>query len=67
MLNKRNVKIGIYDVTGREVKELGITNYELGIKRGNKISLDVRDMRSGLYFVKVQSDEVICVGKIIRN
>jgi len=55
---KSNINIGIYDLMGREVKELGIRSYELGIKGEQKISIDVGGLNSGVYFVKLNNQFV---------
>ena len=61
---KSNVTIKIYDVTGREVDELGIRNEELGI---NKINYDAGKLKRGVYFVKLTSDFGIGVTKFIKE
>jgi hypothetical protein len=59
-----HVSIKVYDIMGREVDESGIMNYELGI---NKINYDVSKLLSGVYFVKLSTDNALKVVKFVKN
>jgi hypothetical protein len=64
MLNKGNVNLKILDITGREVATLMD-----GVKEKGEYTLkyDASDLRSGIYFVKVESGDGIAVGKFVKE
>ena len=66
LLEKSNVNMKIYDVTGREVER--IENGELRMEKGeHSIKYDVSHLKSGVYFVRLMSEEGVGVAKLIRN
>ena len=63
---KSKVNIKVYDVMGREM-QLTINNGQLTMGNEGKhtISFDARDLKSGVYFVKVETDSGTKVGKLV--
>ena len=66
---KSQVTLSIFDMTGREVKQLTINNEQLTIQNGGKHSLkfDAKGLRSGVYFVKLLTDNGVGVGKFVKE
>jgi hypothetical protein len=63
---KSRINLSIFDLTGRQVKI--IDNGELRMEnRKYSVNIDVGDFRSGVYFVKLETNEGIRVMKIIKN
>ncbi len=57
--NSKNSDISIYSVTGLIIKELSNINSEQEI--------DLSDLKSGIYFVKIKTDNSVIVKKIIKK
>lgn len=57
-----SVKIAVLDYTGREVFQFGNTNSNLGL---NEIQLPEMNLPSGIYFMKVESEDIIGIEKMI--
>lgn len=62
MLNAGNVKISVYDISGREVdviinKKVGAGNHE--------IRFDAKDLPSGVYFYRMKADNFTSTRKLI--
>jgi len=56
------VKIVVYDVLGREVRELGIGNWELG---KNTIVWEAGGRSSGVYYISLENPEQKQIQKVI--
>lgn len=59
-----NLKLAIYDVTGKEVKSITANKI---INSNDKIEIDIQNLSNGTYFVKVNSDLNSVTKKIIVN
>ncbi len=55
------VQIGVYDLTGRMVKELIVQNQSIG---NHSVSIDGSGLSSGIYFVRVRSAAFVKTQKI---
>ena len=60
--HKANVSIGIYDVTGRNIQTLVNDNYQPGYY---SISWDGTGYSSGVYFVKMISEDFVDTQKLM--
>lgn len=60
----KNVSIIIYDVTGRTIKNIPANNLLKGI---NTIKLDLSELKDGIYFCKIKSNEPLQTVKLIKN
>lgn len=60
----QNVSISIYDMTGKEVKNLGSNTYEQGI---NSVSVENINLIKGIYFVKLTAENYSTSIKISIN
>lgn len=58
------VSISIVDVMGKEVKPITTKNLQSG---NNKINLDLTELKSGVYFFKIESNENFQTIKLIKN
>ncbi len=68
---KSNTTLKIYDLMGIEVDESGpstsLRMTELGIKGEHSIQYDTGKLRNGVYFVRLQSDNLVRVAKFIKQ
>jgi hypothetical protein len=62
LIEKGNVKIGIYDMMGMKVDELDVSQAQQ-----DKIKYDTGKLRSGMYFVKVETGKGVETGKFVKN
>ncbi|MBL0339697.1 MAG: T9SS type A sorting domain-containing protein [Bacteroidetes bacterium] len=60
----QNISISLVDITGRLVKVIPTDAIQIGI---NRITIDLTDLNSGIYFGNIKSDEQIQNVKLIRN
>lgn len=69
ILNRSKVSLKVYDVLGRELKQLTMSNKQLTIGNEGKhsVSLDVKGLKSGVYFVKLSTDVTSRVLKFVKN
>ncbi len=61
-MNASNITITVYDIIGKEVKQLAINNQKEGI-----ISIDLQNYQSGVYFVKFSNQSTNKFFKIIKK
>jgi hypothetical protein len=54
-----NGTIEILDITGKQIVSSSIN--------GNSITINIADLTSGIYFVRIQFGELITTGKFIKN
>ncbi len=59
-----NVSIRLYDVTGREVKQLMEEKQISGL---HNIAIDVKDITEGIYLLKITADESSATARIVVN
>ncbi|MFN0188283.1 MAG: T9SS type A sorting domain-containing protein, partial [Bacteroidia bacterium] len=60
----KNVSISIYDVAGREIKNIPTKNLPSG---KNKITIDLTELNNGIYFCQIKSNESLQTFKLIKN
>ena len=60
----KNISMTIVDVVGRAIKNIPTTNLQQG---KNKITIDLAELKSGIYFCKIKSSENLQTIKLIRN
>ncbi len=60
----KNVSITVYDVVGRKVKSIPAKNLQLG---KNRIVMDFSELKSGIYFCKIESHDNLQTIKLIKN
>jgi hypothetical protein len=53
---RSNVNVGIYDLNGRLVKELIHQEQDYG---KYQLPVDVKNLHSGMYFVKIKTDHMV--------
>jgi hypothetical protein len=54
-------RITLYDLLGKD-----LINFERQLDNGN-ISIDLSNLKTGIYFIKINSDEISTIKKIIKN
>lgn len=64
LLTTENTSLEIVDVVGRTVRNIALENLTLG---NNKISLDLSELKNGIYFCKVNSLKNQQTFKLIKN
>ena len=62
LLEKNQVKISLYDITGREV---GLISNEVKDKGDYKIEFDSEKLNNGIYFCKMQAGNMSMTKKIV--
>jgi Secretion system C-terminal sorting domain/Two component regulator propeller len=60
----KNVSVSIIDVVGRTVKNISSGNFQSG---KNKITIDLSELNSGIYFCKIKSNENLKTIKLSKN
>ncbi len=55
-------KIGLYDLNGRLVKELGVGQYQAG---SHQVVLDAKGLSSGVYIVRVEASGKVAQAKVV--
>ncbi|MFA8451395.1 MAG: T9SS type A sorting domain-containing protein [Bacteroidales bacterium] len=63
-IDSKNVVCEIYDITGREVHS---QNFNLHRNGESDLSIDLNQLKSGLYIYKINSGENVYSGKIIKK
>ena len=61
-INASNILISVYDIIGKEIKQLAVNNQ----KEGN-ISIDMQNFQSGVYFVRFSNQSTNKFFKIIKK
>ncbi len=64
LLSTNSVSINIVDVTGRIVKLIHKSNFQIG---KNQITIDLSDVTSGIYFCEVKSNGSLETYRLIKN
>ncbi len=64
LVETKNVSISIYDVIGKEIKNIQTKNLHSG---KNKITIDLSELNNGIYFCKIKSNENLQTIKLIKN
>lgn len=64
LFETKNISMTIVDVVGRAIKNIPTTNLQQG---KNKITIDLAELKSGIYFCKIKSSENLQAIKLIRN
>lgn len=60
----QNISILVIDVLGKEIKTISTKNISSG---KNKITIDLSELNSGIYFCKIKSNENLLTVKLIKN
>ena len=61
--NIDNLKLTIYDLTGRKIYAIS----EKNIPKGKKSSLDISALKPGMYIIQIHADERFGIFKVIRQ
>lgn len=59
-----NISVSIIDLTGRVVKNISSENFQTG---ENKINIDLTELKSGIYFCLIKSNDTYKTIKLIRD
>ena len=68
-IESKRIQIKITDLTGRTLYEKEATNLNFigtGSGGGNNLSINISKLQSAPYFIKIQTDKLILIGKIIK-
>jgi hypothetical protein len=62
VFNQHNIRVKLYDVTGRLIKEIFDDRLKFG---KNEISVSTKNLAAGIYFVRIETEPDIITEKII--
>ena len=62
--NASDVNVTVYDMNGRIVKSITKINQKAGV---NNLTIQAKDLKTGMYFYSLKSDSGQMTGKLIKN
>lgn len=64
LADNKNISVSIFDIAGRSIKTIPTNNLVSGV---NKISIDLSNLQSGIYFCKISSNDNRQTIKLIKK
>ena len=62
--DSQNLKWDLFDAKGKQIEVISSKNYKSG---RNSINLDIKDLKGGMYFIKIQSHKKFLSQAFIKN